>query len=92
MDDVIIAANNPSEYMHDIQMHFKVRGITGSPNYYLVDELVQFVNSINVSSCKYVNEIMRKYQKTHVDLKKDVLPMKVREHPELDYSPLLNEK
>ena len=50
MDDVIIDANNLSKYMHDIEMQFKVMGITSSPNYYLVDELVQFVNSINVSS------------------------------------------
>ena len=39
-----------------------------------------------------MNEILRKYQKTHRDLKKEILPMKVNEHPELDYSLLLNEK
>ena len=35
---------------------------------------------------------MCKYQKTHGDLKKEVLPMTVKEHPELDDSPFLNEK
>ena len=36
--------------------------------------------------------IIRKYQKIHGDLKKDVIPMKVKKHPELDDSPVLNEK
>ena len=35
VDDFVIVANNPSKYMHDIEMHFKVRDITDSPNYYL---------------------------------------------------------
>ena len=39
-----------------------------------------------------MNEIMFKYQKTHCDLKKDVLPMRVKKHPESDDSPFLNEK
>ena len=78
--------------MHDIEMHFKVRYITDSPNYYLGNELVQVGNHIHVLSKKYVNEILRKYQKTHGKLKKEVLPMRVMEHPRLYYSPLLNEK
>ena len=41
---------------------------------------------------KYVNEIMMKYQKTHGDPNKEVLPMRVKEHPEFDNSPFLNEK
>ena len=56
------------------------------------NELVQVGNHIHVSSNKYVNEILRKYQKTHGDLKKEVLPMKVKEHHDLDYYPFLNEK
>ena len=92
MDDVITAAKNPSKYMHGIDMHFKVSDITDSPNYYLGNELVQVGNHIHVSSKKYVNEILRKYQKTHGDLKKEVLHMRVKENPELDDSPLLNEK
>ena len=32
VDDVIIAAKNPSKYMHGIEMHFEVREITDSPN------------------------------------------------------------
>ena len=69
MDDVIIAAKNPSKYMREIDMHFKFRDITDSPNNYLVNELVRVGNHVHVSSENYVNEIMRKYQETHGDLK-----------------------
>ena len=34
MDDVIISAKNPFKYMHDIEIHFKVRDITDSTNYF----------------------------------------------------------
>ena len=89
---VIISANNPSKYMHEIEMHFNVREIMDSPNYYLGNELVQVEYCIQVSSKKYVNEILRKYQKTHAHLNNDVLPMRVKEHPELDDYLFLNEK
>ena len=35
---------------------------------------------------------MRKYQKTHGYLRKNVFPMEIKEHPELDDSPFLDEK
>ena len=39
-----------------------------------------------------MNEILRKYQKTHGDTKKEILPMRVKENPELNNSTFLNEK
>ena len=51
-------------------MHFKVRDITDSTNYYLGNELVKVVNCIHVSSKKYVNAILHKHQNAHGDLKK----------------------
>ena len=75
MDDVIITAKNPSKHTNEIEMHFKVRDIADSPNYYLGNELVRVGNFIHVSSKKYVNEILSKYQNTNGDLKKEVLPM-----------------
>ena len=92
VDYVIIDANNLSKYMHEIEIYFKVKVITDSLNNYLINELVWVGNSIHVSSKKYINEILRKYQKTHGDLKKEVIPIRVKEHPELDDSPLLNAK
>ena len=47
---------------------------------------------MHVSSKNYVNGIMSKYQRKHGDLKKEVLPMRVKEYPRLDDYPLLNEK
>ena len=70
MDYVIIADRNPYKYLHGIEMHFKVRDITDSPKYYLGNELVQVGDLIHVSSNKYVNVILRKYQKAHGNLKK----------------------
>ena len=48
VDDVIINAKNPSKYMHEIYMHFKVRYITDYPNYYLVNELLLLGYCINL--------------------------------------------
>ena len=70
VDDVIIAAKNLQKYMHDNEMHFKVKYIMDSTKYYLVNELVHVGYCIHVSSKKYVNEILRKYQKTYGYLKK----------------------
>ena len=49
--------------MNEIEQHFQVRNITDSPDYYLGNELVKVVNNINVSSRKYVKEILLRYQK-----------------------------
>ena len=73
-------------------MHFKIRYIMESTYYYLGNELVQVGNNIHTSLKKYSNEVLRTYQKTQGNMKKQVLPMLVKEHPELDDSPILNEK
>ena len=78
--------------MHDIELHFRVRDITDYTNYYLGNEWVLVENNIHVSSNNYVNKIMYKYQKTHGDLKKEVLPIRVKEHPDMDDFAPLNEK
>ena len=76
--------------MHDVEIHFKVRDITDYPNYYLGNELVRVGDHIHVSSNKYVNEILRKYQKTHGELKNEVPPIRVKENPDFDGYPLSN--
>ena len=78
VDGIIIAANNPSKYMHEFDMQFMVRDIPGSPNYYIVNELVGVGDSIHASSKYYLNEILRKYQKKHGDLKGGVLHMRFK--------------
>ena len=54
--------------------------------------MVSVGDRINVYSMNYVNVIMRKYKETYGDLKKEILPMKVKEHPDLDNATLLNDK
>ena len=55
-------------------------------------KIIRFVDHIHVSSKNYVNEILRKYQKIQVDLNKELIPIRIKEHPELDDYSLLNEK
>ena len=54
--------------------------------------MVRVGYQINVSSNKYVNKIMCKYQNTHGDPKKELIPIRVKEQPVLDDSPFLNQK
>ena len=53
---------------------------------------MRFGNRIHVLSNKYVNEILLKYQNKNGELKKELLPIRIKEHPELDNYPLLNDK
>ena len=48
MNVFIIADKNTSKYMHEIEMHFKVREIYDSPKYYMGNELVLVVNHIDI--------------------------------------------
>ena len=92
VEDIIITAKNSYKYMNEIEQHFQVRNITDSPDYYLVNELVKVRNKMHVSSKKYVKKILRGYQGKHGDLKKELLPLKVKEHPELGKTSFLVEK
>ena len=47
-NDMIITANNPSNYTNEIEQHFQVRYITDSPDYYLGNEKVKVKNKIHV--------------------------------------------
>ena len=78
--------------MNEIEQHLKVREITDSQDYYLGNESAKVGNRINVSSKNYVKEILRRYQQKHRYTKKELLPLKVKEHPELDKTPFLDEK
>ena len=49
VDYVIIAAKNPSKYMHEIEIHFKVRDITNYHKYYPGNDFLQVGNCIHVS-------------------------------------------
>ena len=59
---IIVAENNPSKYMNEIEQNIQVRNITDSPDKYIGNELVKVVNKIHVTSKKYVKEILQRYQ------------------------------
>ena len=49
-------------------------------------------NKIHVSSDKYVKELLRRYQKKHWGIKKEALPLKVKERPEVDKTPFTEDR
>ena len=59
VDDIMISAKNPMEYMSVIEQSFKVRDVTSSPEYYLGNDLTKVGNKIRVSTKKCVNEVSR---------------------------------
>eukprot|EP00957_Ditylum_brightwellii_P015719 1185301-Ditylum_brightwellii.AAC.1 len=65
VDDIIIVAKDPVEYMNHIKQHFNVRDVTDLPEYYLSNNLIKQNGRIHVSTKKYVTEVSRKYQDKH---------------------------
>ena len=47
---------------------------------------------VYVSSNKYTKEILRRYQQKHGDIKKEVIPLKLKERTELERIPFPYEK
>lgn len=92
VDDIICAAKDPSKYMAQIEQEFKIRDLSDSPSYYLGNDLKKLGDKFHVSCGKYVKEVLRRYQDKHGTLKKENIPMSLKEHPELDASPLLDEE
>ena len=56
------------------------------------NDLAKVGNTIRVSTKKYVNETLRKYQEKYGQIPKQNTPMAAKEHPELDTTPLCNDK
>ena len=81
VDDIIIVENNPYKYMNEIEQHFQVPDIKYSLDYYIGNELFKVWNKIHVPSNKYSREILQMYQQKHGDLKKELLSLKLKEHP-----------
>ena len=93
VDDVIIAAKNPQNYMSQIKQELKVRNVEDEPSYYLGNNVKKVLDKyIHISSKTYINEVIRKYELEHKTLHKETTPMAAKIHPELDISNLLDEK
>jgi len=91
VDDIIIAAKRPIEYMTMIEQEFVVRNKEDSPSYYLGNNIKRKGKYLHVSNKKYITEILRKYQEKHGCLRKENIPMAVDAHPECDKSSFLKE-
>lgn len=91
VDDIICVAKDPSKYMTMVEHEFKVRDMTCSPDYYLGNDIKTSRNGsgFHVSSAKYINEVIRKYESEHGQIRKEQVPMQPKTHPELDQSELL---
>ena len=66
VDDLIIAAKNPSMYMSQIEQEFLIRNKEDSPSYYLGNSIKQIPRKLlHISSKKYVNEVLHQYQEKY---------------------------
>ena len=93
VDDIIIVGKDPMKYLDEIKKHFPIRNIEMAPEYYLGSNIDMRKNgTMKISSKKYITEIIRRYEIKYGTLKKQNVPAKPDDHPELDESPLLNEE
>jgi hypothetical protein len=89
VDDIIIAAKRPAEYMSQIEQEFDVRNKEDTPSYYLGNDVKRIGEHFHISSKKYITEVLRKYQLKHGGVKKENTPIASNAHPEADTSELL---
>ena len=93
VDDIIIVSKKPDEYMKKIKEVFPIRNEAMMPSYYLGNNLIMNRNkTMKVSSEKYINEVLRKYQDKHGPIREEKVPASHNDHPEEDDSPLLNDE
>jgi len=92
VDDIIIAAKRPAEYMVQIEQEFNVRNQEDSPSYYLGNSYKRDpTGRLHISSSKYLKEVLRQFKKKFGEVRKMAIPLRVREHPELDNTTFCSE-
>jgi hypothetical protein len=89
VDDIIITAKRPAEYMAQIKQEFLVRNKEDSPTYYLGRNIKKVGNYLHISSTKYIKETLKKYQEKYGGVSKENIPLATRANPELDDSNFL---
>jgi Reverse transcriptase (RNA-dependent DNA polymerase) len=89
VDDFLIFAKDPWQYMNVIQDMYVVRDI-GPPKYYLGNNFFRDRDGNSyIGSSTYVTEAIRKVEEKVGVLTKECSPCAEGDHPELDESPLL---
>ena len=92
VDDIIIVADKPEKYLLPLQEQFPIRHIEMNPEYYLGNNLeTRNDGTVKVSSRKYITEVISRYEKEYGELRKENVPCKPGDHPELDDSPTLDD-
>ncbi|MGH3054901.1 MAG: reverse transcriptase domain-containing protein, partial [Gaiellaceae bacterium] len=90
IDDLIIAAKHPHQYMTMIEQEFIVRNIQDSPSSYLGLDFTIRNNTVQISTKTYTTEVLKRYEAKYGTLKKENIPMSPNVRPELDASALLH--
>jgi hypothetical protein len=72
--------------MNEIEQEFSIRNKADSPSYYLGNNIKKDGKYLHVSSKKYVQGILRRFQLKYGDIRKENVPMSPKLHPELDDS------
>ena len=92
VDDIMVAAKRPMEYLHLIEQEFVLRNKEASPSYYLGADMKKiFDKYIHLSSHKYIEEMLKQYEKKYGTVAKTHTPMSHDKHPELDDSAFLDD-
>ena len=93
VDDIIVVAIKPNKYLDKIKDQFPIRNIEANPEYYLGNNIeVRSNKTIKISSTKYITEVLRKHEEKYGTLRKENVPAKPDDHPELDDTPLLDKE
>ena len=77
VDDLILAAKRPGQYMSKIEQEFGLRNIEDSPKFYLGCNVTARPEGIHISCKTYIEEALRVYQEQYGTLKKQNTPVKV---------------
>ena len=92
VDDIIIAAKRPVEYMAKIEQEFNIRNQEDLPSCYLGNSYKRDPNGhLHILSSKYLKEVLWQLKKKFGEVQKMAIPLCVREHPKLDDSPFCSE-
>jgi len=92
VDDIIIAAKCPVEYMAKIEQEFNIRNQEDLPSCYLGNSYKRDPNGhLHILSSKYLKEVLWQLKKKFGEVQKMAIPLCVREHPKLDDSPFCSE-
>ena len=91
-NDILIVAKKTMDYTAQIKQSFKLRDVIDSPEQYFGNKISHCGGKIHVSTKKYISEVLRKYQLEHRSLRKENILLGTKEHPELDKTPLCDEK